>query len=60
MVPYRIRLPFGSEEGLTVRIIGWPPSGAAKWISGSDNDRLTEDNDVTLGTTVDSITGMYK
>ena len=41
-------LPFLSEEGLTVRMIGCPPKGIGivKWISGSDSERLTEENEV--------------
>ena len=41
-------LPFLSDVGLTVRIIGCPPNGIGivKCISGSDNERLTEENEV--------------
>ncbi len=37
-----------ASEGFTVRMIGWPPRGEAKWICGSDKALLTDGKDGTL------------
>ena len=63
---FPLYLPFLSGEWLTVSIIGCPPNGMGivKWISGSDNDRFPDDNEVTAVAEFEwkdgSITGIYR
>ena len=50
-------LPLFSDEGLTVRMMGCPPKGMGivKWISGSDKERFTVENEVRAAAVLELI-----